>query len=68
MQAKRASITGAKYINGTELAMKLGKNLLRQFGTPFSPDAPLRWDRRFVAQNRTPHQSPATVSRPAAIG
>lgn len=31
-------------------AMKLGKDLLRQFGTLFSPDTLLRWHRWFVAR------------------
>jgi hypothetical protein len=31
-------------------AMKLGKDLLRQFGTLFSPDTLLRWNRRFIAR------------------
>jgi putative transposase len=31
-------------------AMKLGKDLLRQFGTLFSPDTILRWHRWFIAR------------------
>ena len=31
-------------------AVKLGKDLLRQFGTLFSPDTLLRWNRWFIAR------------------
>ena len=32
------------------VGMKLGKDLLRQFGTLFSPDTLLRWNRWFIAR------------------
>jgi len=32
-------------------AMKLGRDLLRQFGTLFPPETLLRWHRRLVAMN-----------------
>ncbi len=32
-------------------AMRLGRDLLRQFGTLFSPETLLRWHRRLVAMN-----------------
>jgi hypothetical protein len=47
---KRIILNESQKVRLATAAMKLGKDLLRQFGTLFSPATLLRWNRWFVAR------------------
>ncbi len=47
---KRLILNESKKRRLATAGMKLGKDLLRQFGTLFSPDTLLRWNRWFIAR------------------
>ena len=47
---KRLILNESQKVRLATAAMKLGKDLLRQFGTLFSPDTLLRWHRQLIAR------------------
>jgi len=47
---KRLVLNDSQRARLSTAAMKLGKDLLRQFGTLFSPDTLLRWHRQLIAR------------------